>query len=97
MPTYIILLKVTQQGIKTIEDLPKRLQEARGAIEKVGGKLLDWNLTMGPYDAVAKVEFPDDYTAATVILTIDKLGQSTTTTMKAFSEAEMRKIVEKIS
>ncbi len=64
VPTYIVLMKATQKGLATPKDLPRDVQKARGAIEKFGGKLLDWNLTMGPYDAVAKVEFPDDYTAA---------------------------------
>jgi uncharacterized protein with GYD domain len=96
MPMYIVLLKITEQGIKNIKDLPKRVQSAREGIEKAGGKLLDWNLTMGEYDAVGKVELPDDYTVAAVTLASGKQGNVRTTTLKAFSEAEMKKIVEKI-
>lgn len=96
MPTYIILVNFTEQGIKTVKDLPKRVQGARQAVEKGGGKVLDWNLTMGQYDVVVKVESPDDYTTATVLLAIGKLGAVRTTTLRAFSEAEMKKIVEKI-
>ena len=61
MPSYITLVNFTEQGIKTVKDLPKSVQGARQAIEKAGGKILDWNLTMGQYDAVVK-EVPDDYT-----------------------------------
>jgi uncharacterized protein with GYD domain len=96
MPTYIILLKMTEQGIQTIQDLPKRVQSGREAVEKAGGKWLDWNFTMGEYDAVAKVELPDDYAAAAVVLAIGKQGAVRTKTLKAFNEAEMKKIVEKI-
>jgi uncharacterized protein with GYD domain len=41
MPTYIALLKMTEQGIKNIKDLPKRVQNARQAFKKAGGKWLD--------------------------------------------------------
>jgi len=81
--------------MKTIKDLPKRVQGAREAIEKVGGKLVDWYLTMGPYDAVVIVEGPDDATMATVGLGVGSLGNIRTTTLKAFTEAEMAKIVGK--
>ncbi len=96
MPTYIILIKLTEQGIKDVKDLPKRVQSGRETIETAGGKWLDWNFTMGEYDAVVKVELPDDYVAATVALSIGKRGNVRTTTLKAFNEAEMKKIVEKI-
>jgi uncharacterized protein with GYD domain len=38
MPTYILLIKMTEQGIKNIKDLPSRVQSGRGAVEKAGGK-----------------------------------------------------------
>ena len=96
MPTYIVLIKMTEQGIKNVKDLPKRVQSGRETIEKAGGKWLDWNFTMGEYDAIVKVELPDDYAAATVALGIGKGGNVRTKTLKAFNEAEMKKIVEKI-
>lgn len=96
MPTYIALMKATEKALANPKDLPKQVQEAREAVEKFGGKLLDWNLTMGQYDAVAKVEFPDDYTVAAFTLAIAKTGNQETTTMRAFNETELRHIVDKI-
>lgn len=96
MPTYISLIKGTEKGLANPKNLPKDVQEVSRVVEKLGGKLLDWNLTLGQYDAVAKVEFPDDYTAATFILTIGKSGNQKTTTMRAFNETELKQIVEKI-
>jgi uncharacterized protein with GYD domain len=96
MPTYIVLMKATEKAMANPKDLPKRVKEAREAIEKFGGKLLDWNLTMGQYDAVAKVEFPDDYTITTFTLAVAKTGNQKTTTMRAFNETELKRIVEKI-
>lgn len=74
MPTYIVLMKATEKAMANSKDLPKRVQEAREAIEKFGGRLLDWNLTIGQYDTVAKVDFLDDYTVATFTLAAAKSG-----------------------
>jgi uncharacterized protein with GYD domain len=96
MPKYIFLLKMTDQGIKTVKDLPKRVANARQAIEKSGGKWLDWNLTMGEYDAVGTSEMPSDEAAVTFALALGSLGNVRSTTLKAFSESEMIKIVGKL-
>ena len=82
--------------MKKIKNLPKRVQAARKAIEKVGGTFVSWNLTMGLYDSVAIVELPDDTTLAPIILGVGKDGFIETTTLKAFSEAEATKIVSQI-
>lgn len=96
MPTYIVLIKMTEQGIQNIKDLPRRVQSGREAVEKAGGKWLDWNLTMGEYDAVVKAELPDDFAVATVVLAVGKQGAIRTKTLRAFNEDEMKKIVENI-
>jgi uncharacterized protein with GYD domain len=96
LPTYIVLMKATQKGLADPKTLPKDVEAANGAVEKFGGKVLDWNLRMGPYDGVAKVEFPDDYATAAFALAVAQTGNQETTTMRAFSLTEVRKIVEKI-
>ena len=49
---------------------------------------------MGQYDLVAISEFPSDEVAATVALAIGSQGNVHTTTLKAFPEAEARRIIE---
>ena len=87
---------MTDQWIRTVKDLPKRVANARQAVEKAGGKWVDWNLTMGEYDAVATAEMPSDEVAVTIAMAIGSLGNVRTTTLKAFSESEMIKIVGKL-
>ena len=89
-------MKALEKAMANPKDLPKRVQEAHQAIEKFGGRLLDWNLTLGQYDAVAKVEFPDDYAVASFTLAMAKTSNQKTTTMRAFNETELKHIVEKI-
>lgn len=93
MPIYVSLLRYTQQGIAKIKESPARLDAARSAAEKVGGKIHSWYLTMGRYDAVLVAEFPDDDTCAKFFLSVGAQGSVTTQTMKAFAEADYRKII----
>ena len=93
MPHYVSLLRYTPQGISKIKESPGRLDAARRAAESGGGKIHNWFLTMGEYDAVIITEFPDDDTVARYMLTVASLGNLTSTTMKAFNEPEFRRIV----
>ncbi len=93
MPHYISLVRYTQQGMAKIKESPSRLDTAKKAAEKAGGKIHAWYLTMGQYDAVLISEFPNDDAGAKFTLATGALGNVTTETMKAFTEAEYRKIV----
>ena len=92
MPKYIVLGKYTAQGIAHIKDGPQRTQNARNAFAAAGGKMLDFNLTMGRYDFVTQVEAPDDETFTRVLLTIASAGNITTETLRAFTEEEYARI-----
>ncbi len=48
---------------------------------------------MGRYDAVLISEFPDDEAGAKFALGVGSMGNVTTETLKAFTEAEYRKII----
>jgi len=97
MPYFVALLRYTQQGIAKIKESPARLDAAKKAAEKAGGKIHAWYLTMGQYDAVLISEFPNDEAGAKFTLSVGALGNVTTETLKAFTEAEYRKIVGSIS
>jgi len=93
MGYYITLIRYTQQGAAKIKESPTRLDAAKKAAGAVGGKIHAWYLTMGKYDAVIVSEFPNDEASAKFMLSTGSLGNITTQTMKAFTEAEYRKIV----
>jgi uncharacterized protein with GYD domain len=97
MPHFVTLIRYTQQGITKIKESPARLDAARKSAEKAGGKIHAWYLTMGRYDAMLVSEFPNDETAAKFTLSVGALGNVTTETLKAFTEAEYRKIVGGLS
>jgi uncharacterized protein with GYD domain len=96
MPTYVSLLKWTEQGIKDAKATVDRAEQARQAIEQMGGKMTSVLWTQGMYDLVAITEFPDEETATAFLITLGKLGNLRSETLRAFSADEMRRILDKV-
>lgn len=96
MPTYVVLVNWTDQGIRTVKESPQRLDATRKAIEAAGGKMLGFYLTMGRYDEILIVEGPSDAVTATLALSAGSEGSVRTETLRAFTEAEYRNIIAKI-
>ncbi len=96
MATYIILINYTDQGIRNIKDSPQRAEAARQALSDMGGEMKELHLTMGAYDLVAVAEAPSDDVIAKFALTVGSQGNIRTTTLRAFSEAEFRSLVESL-
>jgi len=93
MPTYITLMSYTQEGIEHIKEGPARLDAAKAAAKAAGGEIKAFYLVMGQYDAVIISEAPNDEAFAANTLAIASTGAIRTETLKAFTEAEYRKIV----
>ena len=96
MARYVLLLKWTEQGIKNVKETVKRAEAAKSAFEKAKARITDCLWTLGPYDLVIKAEAPDDETITALAIGLGKLGNVTTTTMRAFDEGEMGKILQKV-
>ena len=94
MPTYVTLYRFTDQGIRNIRNSPARIEAAKQAAEKAGGKVKAVYVTMGSYDLVGITEWPNDEMAASAALSLGSLGNSTTQTMRAFTEDEFKKILQ---
>jgi uncharacterized protein with GYD domain len=88
MPTYVVLARMTQQGVATAKDIPKRRAAAREAAEKLGITFREGMLTMGKYDVVFILDAPDDATLAKFVLQIGMQGNLSTQTLRAFSDQE---------
>ena len=97
MPTYVVLVDWTDQGIRNVKDTIKRAEAFKAAVEGSGGKMLDAYYTMGQHDFVVTVELPNDESAMSVLLALGVKGNARTTTLKAFSLSEAEKVVSKLS
>ncbi len=93
MPTFVTLVRYTDQGIRNVRESPARLDAAKKAFQAAGGELKEWYLAMGRYDAVIVSEGPDDETATRLGLAISSLGSVRTETMRVFTESEYRKLI----
>ena len=93
MPTYLVLANYTDQGLRNIKEAPASGFRVEEAIEMAGGSIVNIYLTMGQHDLAFIAEAPNDEAFATALLSITKSGDMHTVTLKAFSSAEMRRIV----
>jgi uncharacterized protein with GYD domain len=93
MATYFILINWTDQGIRNIKDSPKRVDAAKKAVKDIGGDVKAFYMLQGSYDAVLILEAPNDEALAKFLLKIGSLGNVRTTTLRAHTEAEYRKII----
>ena len=64
MAVFIMLTKLTSNGVRTIKDNPGRVQEVNREVEQLGVKVLNQWATLGEYDFVSVVEAPDETTMA---------------------------------
>ena len=96
MATFVILYKYTEQGIKTIKDGPKRLEAAKKAMTQTGLILKEALWLQGEYDFLSIGEASDEYAATAFNINILKQGNVHTHTMRAFTAAEMTKILAKV-
>ncbi len=97
MPTYMTLINWTEQGIRNIKDSPTRLEAAKKSVKEMGGEVKTFYMLQGSYDAVLILEAPTDEALAKFLLKVGSAGNIRTTTMRAYSEAEYRKIIEGVS
>ena len=96
MITYVVLATFTDQGVKNAKDSPKRAEAFRQMAKTFGVTVKDIFWTQGRYDIVTVVEAPDDLSATALNLSLSALGNIRTESLRAFSPAEMMKIVAKM-
>jgi uncharacterized protein with GYD domain len=97
MPTYVGLLKLTDQGSKDIMNAPARIDDGIKLYEKMGGKVIGIYLIMGEYDYVVIGEAPSDEVQTAFTLALCSQGNVKSTTLKAFTTKEIPAILAKMS
>jgi uncharacterized protein with GYD domain len=94
MPTYIAMLKWTQQGIKNVKESPARVDAARKAFKKDGVTMKELYMVMGHHDIIVVLDAPDDAALAKAMLSTASMGNFTSETSRAFTEDEFRAIIK---
>jgi uncharacterized protein with GYD domain len=96
MATYVVLSSFTEQGIKSVADSMKRTDAVKEMARKLDITLKDTYWTLGTYDVVAIFEAPNDEAMTALGLSIGRMGNVRTQTLRAFSAADMKSILGKV-
>jgi uncharacterized protein with GYD domain len=96
MPTYVILMNLTEQGVKNIKEAPARIDAATKALEAGGGKMIGFYTLMGDFDYLAIIQGPNDQAALTQLIGLGMQGNVRTKTLKAFTKEEYAEMIKKL-
>jgi uncharacterized protein with GYD domain len=96
MPTFMLSLNWTDQGIRNIKDAPKRAQAARELAKKLNIEIKNLYLTTGDSDLVAFLDTASGDNIAKFAMAIGSLGNVRTRTARAWPEAEYLKMISEL-
>jgi uncharacterized protein with GYD domain len=85
MPIYILLSRLSQQGVATLKSNPGRLLEVNRDVEELGARVLHQWATLGEFDFVNIIEAPDTATVARVSVTLGARGSTKIETLPALT------------
>ena len=93
---FIVSLNWTDQGIHHVKDSPKRAQAARELGKKLGVEMKELYLTSGDADMVAVLETSNGDNVAKFAMAIGAQGNVRTRTARAWTQAEMQKMISEL-
>ena len=97
MATYCVLGSFTEQGVRGAKDSPKRAEAFREMARKCGVTVKEVYWAQGQYDIVIILEASDDLAVTSLALSIGALGNVRTQTLRLFSPADMKAIIDKMA
>jgi uncharacterized protein with GYD domain len=93
MATYVSLINFTDQGIRNFRDTTQRADDFSKLVERSGGTVRELLWTVGQYDIVCVVDFPDEEAGVAALLQVGSMGNVRSNTLRAFSATEMSGII----
>ena len=94
MATYILLSKLSTQGVQTLKSNPDRLREVNKDVEELGARIVHQWATLGEWDFVNVVEAPDTQTIARVSVALGARGSTRIQTLPALTIDELLAALE---
>lgn len=96
MATYVFLTNFTDKGVHNAKDTISRADKFKALAKSAGVTVNDMYWTIGGFDVVVVCEAPDDETATALSLSTAARGYVRTQTLRAFTAAEMSKVLGKM-
>jgi len=85
----------TDQGIRTIKDVPNRAQRTESLARELGCTLTPYP-TIGPYDVIFMLEASDDKTSSAFFLRVGATGNLRTTTLKVLPREDFFEVASSV-
>jgi len=96
MATYCVLGSFTDQGVRNAKDTSKRADAFKAMAKKCGATVKELFWAQGRYDIVCILEAADDLAITSLALSVGSLGNVRTETLRLFTPADMKKIIDKM-
>ena len=96
MAITVSLVNFTDQGMRNIKESPQRARAFRELCRQQGVQVREMLWTSGPYDMVVIAEGPEEALSA-VLLSVAKLGNVRTQTLRAMDQETFQRVLEKVS
>ena len=96
MSEYVALINWTDQGVRDFKNTVDRYEAAENQFQSLGVRFTNIWWTLGAHDIVATIDAPDDETLAAALLSTAGQGNIRTTTLRAFTQEEMRTVIGKV-
>lgn len=92
----MMLMNLTEQGIKHVRQAPERYEGAIKAFEKSGGKLIGFWIAVGRYDYISVGESPSDEAALAFAVALGELGNVRVESVKLFNRDQFTALINKL-
>ena len=93
MATFVVLINLTDQGIRKVKESPNRYEAFENMAKEFGVTVKCAYYTVGQYDMVVIIEGEDKHALASM-LTANTLGNVRSQTMLAYSVEAMKAITK---
>jgi uncharacterized protein with GYD domain len=97
MATFITTIKFTPQGLGKIQETCQRAEAFKATAKKMGCEITAVYWTPGAFDGVLIFDAPSVDSASALMLRLSAAGNVHTQTTRAFTAAEMEKILKTAS
>lgn len=88
MATFIMLSRLSPEGMKTLRDNPERLQEVNREVEGLGARVVQQYALLGHHDFITVLEAPDAETVSRVSVELSSRATASYETLPAIEVDE---------
>jgi uncharacterized protein with GYD domain len=88
MATFVMLSRLSPEGMKTLRDNPQRIQEVNREVEGLGARVVQQYALLGHHDFITVLEAPDAETVSRVSVELSSRATATYETLPAIAVDE---------